>query len=63
MCFSSPSRPPQPVAQAPAVDSVAVEAAMAKERALALRRKGRQATIIAGVLSADSGAPKTLLGS
>ena len=63
MCFGGGGSSPQPVAQAPAVDSAAVEAAMAKERALALRRKGRQSTILAGVLSADSGAPKTLLGS
>lgn len=48
---------------APALDSAAVEAAMAKERELARRRKGRSSTILAGELSGGSGAPKTLLGS
>lgn len=49
----------EPAQPAPAMTDQEVEEAMAKERALALKRKGRQSTILTP-LSDDYG--KTLLG-
>lgn len=39
-----------------------VEAAMAKERELQRRRKGRQSTILTSGIDLDTGSKKTLLG-
>jgi len=65
MCFGGgPSYSAPPIQAAPKLSDKEVEAAMARERELALRRKGRQSTILTqlGFGDYESG-KKTLLGS
>ena len=63
MCFGGgPSYSAPPIQAAPKYSDKEIEAMMAKERELALRRKGRQSTILT-FLVGDDGGKKTLLGS
>ena len=65
MCFGGrTSYSVPPIQAAPRYSDKEIEAAMAKERELALRRKGRQSTILTS-LTGDGGyeGKKTLLGS
>ncbi len=65
MCFGGGrgySTPP--LQAAPKYSDKEIEAAMAKERELARRRKGRQSTILTPLTTGDyEGEKKTLLGS
>ena len=64
MCFGGgPSYSAPPIQAAPKLSDKEVEAAMAKERELALRRKGRQSTILTSLIGDYEGGKKTLLGS
>ena len=63
MCFGGgPSYSAPPIQAAPKYSDKEIEAMMAKERELALRRKGRQSTILTSLVG-DGGGKKTLLGS
>ena len=63
MCFGGgPSYSAPPIQAAPKYSDKEIEAMMAKERELALRRKGRQSMILTSLVG-DDGGKKTLLGS
>jgi len=63
MCFGGgPSYSAPPIQAAPRYSDKEIEAMMARERELALRRKGRQSTILTSLIG-DEGGKKTLLGS
>ena len=64
MCFGGgPSYSAPPIQVAPKYSDKEIEAMMAKERELALRRKGRQSTILTSLVGDYEGGKKTLLGS
>lgn len=61
MCGGSPKV--QPYVAPPKETDPAVQEAIRKERELAMRRRGRQSTILSGGAGlVDSGTKKTLLG-
>ncbi|MFH2076211.1 MAG: hypothetical protein ABIJ57_12840 [Pseudomonadota bacterium] len=64
MCFGGgPSYSAPPIQVAPKLSDKEVEAAMARERELARRRKGRRSTILTSLIGDYEGGKRTLLGS
>lgn len=62
MCGGAPE--PAPYVPPPKKEDPEVQEAIAKERELQLKRKGRQSTILTGPTGVgDNGTGKTLLGS